>query len=194
MDAVAEHIEFEPVETDDEIAVLSEMAYDIWNEYWPPRIGQGQTTYMLDMMLSVPALQKDIREWGYQYWILRASDGHAVGFIGGAPEELTGDAEHDTHITRSAVVNERWPRRFFISKVYLYASERGKHYSTRAMEFFEGLAREGGFPAMYLTVNRDNELAVRAYLGQGFETVEIADNPIGEGYIMYDYIMVRELQ
>lgn len=189
-----EQLTFMPVETDEEIAALSEMAYDIWNEYWPSRIGQGQTSYMLDMMLSVPALKTALREDGYRYWIMKASDGHVVGFIGAASEELTGDDKHDAHITRSAVVNEHWPRRFFISKVYLYAGERGKHYSTRAMEFFERICRDEGFPVMYLTVNRDNELAIRAYRGQGFETVEIVDNPIGNGYYMYDNVMAKEIK
>ena len=188
-----EGICFIPVSTDEDIAFLSKMAIEIWNEYWPPRIGQAQTDYMLDMMLSIPALTREMDEENYRYWILQTKDGRVVGFTGGATEEITGDPEHDSAISRSAVVDARWPKRFFISKVYLYETERGKHYSTRVMEFYERLCSDEGLPAMYLTVNRENDLAIRAYLAQGFIAVEDVDNPIGNGFFMYDHIMAKEI-
>ena len=42
---------------------------------------------------------------------------------------------------------------------------------------------------MYLTVNKGNELAIRAYEGTGFETIDAVVTDIGEGFVMDDYIM-----
>ena len=44
---------------------------------------------------------------------------------------------------------------------------------------------------MYLTVNKHNELGVRAYNGTGFEVIDAVETDIGEGFIMDDYIMER---
>mgnify|MGYP003378827432 CR=1 FL=1 len=57
--------------------------------------------------------------------------------------------------------------------------------------FYENLCRERGFRAMYLTVNKGNELGIRAYRGKGFETIEAVETDIGSGYIMDDYIMEK---
>ncbi|MGI6217498.1 MAG: GNAT family N-acetyltransferase, partial [Coriobacteriales bacterium] len=177
-------LEFCPVETDGQIEELAEMAAQIWGEYWPSIIGQDQTDYMVEKFQSVEAITRDLREHNYRYWVLREQDGHAVGFTGGAVEEMSDDPVHNSLIHHSDVIDEKWPRRFFISKIYLYKSERGKHYASRVIEFYEKLCRDEGFPVMYLTVNRGNELGIRAYLGRGFEIVDEVDSPIGHGFVM----------
>lgn len=185
-------LEFVPVETEEQLEHLADVASEIWHEYWPERIGAAQTDYMVEMFHSVDAMKHDMAEHGYQYWFL-VDEGREVGYIAGCIQRLSGDAEADAWMRHGTVVDARWPERFFISKVYLYASERGKHYSSQAMVFFEQLCRREGLPAMYLTVNRDNELAIRAYHGNGFISVEDVDAEIGEGFVMYDHIMVKEI-
>ena len=81
--------------------------------------------------------------------------------------------------------------RFFISKIYLKSDERGKHYASRVFEFYTQLCIERGFSAMYLTVNKYNELAIRAYVGKGFETIDSVETDIGEGFIMDDFVMQK---
>ena len=44
---------------------------------------------------------------------------------------------------------------------------------------------------MYLTVNKYNELAIRAYVGKGFETIDSVETDIGEGFIMDDFVMQK---
>lgn len=185
---------FEPVSTPAQIVRLASMADEIWHEYWPSRIGMAQTDYMVQMFQSPAAIERDMAEHGHRYWFLRDGQGNLVGYTGGAGEELSGDGEADDAMMRSSIVDERWPRRFFISKIYLYAAERGKHYSSHVMDFYEDICRSEGFPALYLTVNRDNDLAVQAYAARGLEVVEEADNPIGEGFVMTDYIMAKEIR
>jgi hypothetical protein len=46
---------------------------------------------------------------------------------------------------------------------------------------------------MYLTVNKYNELAKRAYLAKGFVIVDATVQDIGHGFVMDDYIMEKAL-
>lgn len=186
-------LQFEHVETDEQITALAKVADEIWHEYWPAIIGAEQTDYMVERFQSAEAIERDIRHHDYRYWMLKDEAGQIAGFTGGATEKMSGDADHDAAIHHSDVVDERWPRRFFISKIYLYSRERGKHYASRVIEFYEQLCRNEDLPAMYLTVNRHNELGVRAYLGRGFETVDQVATDIGRGFVMDDYIMAKEI-
>ena len=44
---------------------------------------------------------------------------------------------------------------------------------------------------MYLTVNKGNDLGIRAYKGTGFQIVEAVVTDIGEGFVMDDYVMEK---
>ena len=185
------NLSFIPVQTDDQLEHLAKMASEIWHEYWPSLIGEAQTDYMVEMFHSVDAMKHDMAEHHYRYWFMVDENGNEVGYTGGCTQELSGDPEADAWMKHGTVVDERWRKRFFISKIYLFARERGKHYGSQAIAFYEQLCRDEGLPAMYLTVNRDNVLGVRAYEGNGFFVVEEVDAQIGEGHVMNDYIMVK---
>ncbi len=163
---------FKPVVTDDECKQLATLASEIWHEYWPDRIGLGQTDYMVELFQSYEAITRDMRENKYEYWFICApDDGRRVGYTGGHVEEET--------------------NRFFISKIYLLADERGKGFASSTIKFYEGICRERNLHAMYLTVNKENDLAIRAYLGTGFTTIDATVSDIGGGYYMDDYIMEK---
>ena len=183
-------LRFEQVETDEQIAETAKVASAIWHEYWPALIGLDQTDYMVSTMQSVEAITKDIREKGYRYHLLYDDAGKCVGYAASAVEDATGqdDPEFGGH---GAAINKLMKKRLFISKIYLYAEERGKHYASRVIRFYEDTCCDEDLEGMYLTVNRDNELAIRAYLGRGFKAIEEVDAPIGEGFEMNDFIMAR---
>lgn len=168
-------VTFAPVETPEQQLELAKLADEIWHEYWPALIGTDQADYMVDNFQSIEAIKRDMAENGYEYWFLEAADGNGekrvVGYTGGHDEPET--------------------NRYFISKIYLLADERGRGFASRTIAFYENLCRERGFRAMYLTVNKGNELGIRAYRGKGFETIEAVETDIGSGYIMDDYIMEK---
>lgn len=165
---------FSPVATPEEQARLAELAERIWTDYWPALIGADQTRYMIDQFQSLPAIRRDMAEHAYEYWFVRAADdGRVVGYTGGHVEPGT--------------------NRFFVSKIYLLPEERGKHFASAIIRFYEHLCRERGLDALYLTVNKGNELGIRAYLGNGFKTIEAVESPIGEGFVMDDYIMEKRV-
>ena len=167
-------VAFIPVESDEDRTRLAALADEIWHEYWPALIGADQTDYMVERFQSLAAIERNLNEHGYEYWLLRAEDdGRVVGYTGGRVEPET--------------------NRYFISKVYLLAEERGRGFASRTIDFYARLCRERGLRAMYLTVNKHNDLGVRAYLGKGFETIDAVETDIGEGYIMDDYIMEKRV-
>lgn len=164
------NVAFAPVSSDEDRARLADLADEIWHEYWPVLIGPEQTDYMVENFQSLEAIERDMAEHAYEYWFLRAEDdGRIVGYTGGHAEPET--------------------NRYFISKIYLRAEERGKGFASQAIAFYDQLARERGLDALYLTVNKHNELGVRAYLGKGFEIIDAVETDIGNGFVMDDYIM-----
>ena len=96
-----------------------------------------------------------------------------VGYTGGHAEPKTG--------------------RFFISRIYLRACERGRHFASGVIAFYEDLCRERGLRAMYLTVNKGNVLGIRAYKGNGFKVIDAVETDIGQGFVMDDYIMEKRV-
>lgn len=184
-------LRFEPVHDETSLHTLVKAADEIWHEYWPALIGPDQTDYMVEKFQSREAISADIAEHGYRYRLLYDEAGTLVGYTGGCVEDFTADPLCEKACVHGTAIAQAHPKRVFISKIYLYAQERGKHYASRVIEFWEQMAREEGASAIYLTVNRDNELGVRAYLGRGFETIEERCADIGEGFVMDDYIMAK---
>ncbi len=186
-------LKFDEVVSEADIAATAQMAHDIWFEYWPSLIGKAQTEYMVENMQSEKAIAHDIREIGYRYWRLFDETGNCVGYTGALIEDFQNDPLCEAASSHGGEISKRALRRLFISKIYLYAQERGKHYASRVIEFYEGLCRDERLDAMYLTVNRGNELGIRAYLGRGFSTIEEVDADIGNGFVMSDHIMCKTL-
>lgn len=183
---------FTLVETPDQMREVARVADEIWHDYWPALIGQAQTDYMVDTMQSLTAITNDIQSKGYRYYLLYDEDGACIGYTAAQPQDITGHAADPAYIEHGTEINRLMPgRRLFISKIYLYADQRGKHYCSRVIEFYENLCREQHLAGMYLTVNRGNELGVRAYIGRGFQTIEEVDADIGHGFVMNDHIMAK---
>lgn len=169
-------LSFVPVRSKVDQLLLEKIAGEIWRGYWPDLIGEEQTEYMIEQFQSYKAIKRHMAREGYEYWFLVATEEDEdglekgiVGFTGGRSEES--------------------PNRFFISKVYLFPEARGRGYARRIMEFYEDLCFVRGHEAMYLTVNKLNELGIRAYKGIGFETIDSVETDIGHSFVMDDYVM-----
>jgi ribosomal protein S18 acetylase RimI-like enzyme len=204
-------LKFEPVKTDAQIVELSQLARDIWFGYWPDIIGREQTEYMVEKFQSEPAIRRDMTENAYEYWFLVEDAIDAEGGVEGASANDTsasaGNADtvsssEGATFTPSAYGNimgftgghvDEATGRFFISKIYLLPEARGRGYCSRVIEFYTELCLERGLSAMYLTVNKNNKLGLRAYRGNGFYVAEEVVLEIGDGFVMDDYIMQKDV-
>lgn len=163
-------LRFTPVRDAAAVATVAALAAKIWREHYPAIIGAGQVEYMIERFQSAAAMEAQIREQGYRYFLVEDGDGPA-GYLAAAVrgEEL------------------------FLSKFYLTAACRGRGYARPMMGFVEDLARAAGCRALTLTVNKRNAVAIRAYERLGFVIEKEIVIDIGGGYVMDDYAMARRV-
>lgn len=148
-----------------EYARLAAMAKELWHSAYDGLLGAAQTEYMTDEFQSEGALREQIDGKGYRYYFIERG-GAEIGYCGVQPQ---GD-------------------KFFLSKLYLSDDCRGRGIGQAALSEVARLARKEGARSVYLTVNKGNARAVRAYEKFGFRRAAEAVTDIGRGYCMDDYI------
>ncbi len=183
---------FHPVTTQDDIEELARLAGYIWREYWPERIGADQTEYMIENFQSRAAIERDMANNGYRYWFIVdekvAAETESAGAA--ADDEVAGWLARGI-VGYTGGRTETETERFFISKIYLLGEARGRGYCSRTIDHYATLCQREGLRAMYLTVNKRNELGIRAYLANNFGVIKSVETDIGQGFIMDDYVMER---
>ena len=157
----------EKVSTEMQIETVARLAYEIWNQHFTSIIGKAQVDYMVDKFQSKKAISEQIEE-GYSYYLIEA-DGGYIGYTGICPKE----------------------EELFLSKLYIRASQRGRGYGRKAVEFIEKLACKKGLGKITLTVNKNNTDTIRAYEKFGFKNVGPTVQDIGGGFVMDDYKMEK---
>lgn len=148
---------------------IAELAKEIWVECFGSILPPGQTEYMIEKFQSEKAILRQMSE-GYIYDTI---------FFG------------ERNVGYSAIKVEE--DRVFISKIYLLKSFRGRGLAYERFQEIEAIARDLGKPNLYLTVNRNNESAIRFYRSMGFFVDDEVDKDIGGGFFMNDYIMRKLL-
>ena len=157
--------EFEEVKPN-EIKTLAELASEIWHEYWPCILSDGQIDYMVEKFQSEKAINNQIKKGNYTYFYIIYSSQKA-GYIG-----LSKEQDY-----------------LFLSKVYIKKEYRHKGIGTKAFDFIKQYGKKNGKNKIRLTVNKYNKNTINAYEKWGFETVDSVVTDIGNGFVMDDYIM-----
>ena len=155
----------------EELACVSAMAADIWRECYASILSGEQIEYMLDVFLSIDALKKQILEGGYEYFFIEY-EGKKAGFVGVRVEG----------------------KRLFLSKLYIIKDYRGKGLSRIVLDALERKCSEEKLQAIYLTVNKYNNRAYDIYIKNGYEVIDDVVTGIGNGYVMDDYVMQKNIQ
>lgn len=153
-----------------QIQAIAALAAEIWNECYPPIIGQDQVDYMVGKFQSPQAIAAQMHDEGYQYFMLRLG-GDDAGYLG---VKVDGD-------------------QLFLSKIYVRSCARGKGVAAKAIAFLEDMCRENGLAHIWLTVNKHNSSAIGAYGHLGFCMAYEQATDIGGGYVMDDYIMKKAM-
>jgi O-acetyl-ADP-ribose deacetylase (regulator of RNase III)/RimJ/RimL family protein N-acetyltransferase len=160
------YIDFHPVQSADEIRIVTRLAHEIWNEHYVPIIGQDQVSYMVEKFQSAEAITSQIKEDDFEYYIINHSF-EPCGYIG---IKLSGDE-------------------LLLSKFYIVNSKRGKGIGRKGIEFILIRAKELGARNISLTVNKENTNSIKAYEQMGFMNLGPIVTDIGDGFIMDDYMM-----
>ena len=154
-----------PVQDLDQIEAVAKMAELIWREHYLPILGEAQVSYMLEHLQSQEKISEDVFDKRSHYFMIQAA-GRSVGY--------TAIEWHEADL--------------FVSKLYLLQETRGKGYAYQTMLEFIKLAKEQNLAVLSLTVNKDNDVAIQFYEKLGFDRIDEVVSPIGNGFVMDDYI------
>lgn len=152
-----------------EIPYIQQLAHEIWNENYQEMISQSQIDYMLDKMYSLQQLNEEF-ESDY-HWLFITNGDKVIGYISYKFKE-----------------ND-----LFLSKLYIQSHNQGKGYAQESLRYIMHIASEKKCNRVYLTVNKNNQKAIRAYERFGFKLIEAKVFDIGAGYVMDDYIYEYKL-
>ena len=154
-----------------DIPELRELAHRIWHAHYPSIISPAQIDYMLARMFAPEAIRQDLAAG--ILWEFVFQDKRAVGFLSCIPEPPTG--------------------RIKLSKLYLVPELHGRGVGRQMLDRIKAYASSRKAREVYLTVNKRNTIAVRAYQSAGFQITGETVADIGSGYVMDDYLMSWEV-
>jgi len=146
-----------------QVVQVSDLANEIWGEYYPPIIGHAQVEYMLEKFQNPKAILSQINE-GYLYFLLSKEE-----------------------IPLGYMAVEKRSSSLFVSKFYIKKDFRENGYAKESLLFLKGLAKQQKLNSLSLTVNVHNTIAIKAYTSLGFIKTGTLVQDIGEGYTMDDY-------
>jgi len=129
-------------------------------------LSKGQIDYMLKMMYSADVLRKELADGAV--WELIVAGNRTCGYL----SYLQAD---DNSVK--------------LSKIYIMREFRGRAIVTVALNRVKDYAALNGWDYVFLTVNRNNRRAIRAYEKNGFVIADSVVVDIGGGFVMDDYIM-----
>ncbi|MCP2025608.1 ribosomal protein S18 acetylase RimI-like enzyme [Flavobacterium sp. HSC-32F16] len=156
----------------EDITKIQEIANITWPVTYGGILTAEQLDYMLDLIYSNEALSKQIQNKEQLFYLVSDSES-VIGFIG---------IEHNYENT--AVTK--------IHKIYLLPETQGKGYGKKVFEFIEKSALENNSLVLLLNVNRFN-VALNFYKKIGFEIKGTVDIEIGNGFLMEDYLMGKNI-
>lgn len=156
----------------EDIAKIQEIAHITWPITYGEILTAEQLEYMLDLIYSDEALSRQIQNKEQLFYLISDADS-VIGFIG---------IEHNYN-------NEAVTK---IHKIYLLPKTQGKGYGKIVFEEIGKMALENHSKDLLLNVNRFNT-ALNFYKKLGFEIKETVDIEIGNGYLMEDYVMWKNL-
>ena len=163
-------IEYSKVTSPKDVENVAKLADHIWKEYYTPIIGEEQVQYMLSKFQQEDAISKQIEKDQYDYYLFKYK-GLEVGYMG----------------------IQRREKELFLSKLYISKYYRNKGVGRQAFSLAERLARQNECNKITLTVNRNNKSSIEVYLQKDFKIVKEEKMDIGNGFIMDDFIMEKNL-
>lgn len=157
--------------TQADIPLLQQLADKTWHSHYPGIITVEQIDYMLDMMYSFEKISQEIQD-GHK-WVLIYNGELPIGFM--------------------AYVLDKKENKVKLNKLYILSSQHGKGFGQESLDYAKEQACKLKASMLYLTVNKGNIKALKAYTKNGFYKEKELVSDIGNGYVMDDYIMAIKL-
>ena len=152
---------------------VAALARTIWLEHYIKIITREQIEYMLGGRFGAANLERYLDAPDRWMFVLRL-DAELVGYC--------------------SYAHTSTPRELKLEQLYLLPALHGRGLGRLMLEHVEAHARGLGMQTLMLQVNKHNTTASSVYFKAGFEVREEVVIDIGQGYVMDDYIMVKQLQ
>jgi GNAT superfamily N-acetyltransferase len=159
-----------PLEAQD-IDELGRLARVIWLAHYSSIIGLGQIDYMLAQRYSPEVIREELQRSDL-WWDKLLVDGVMCGFA-------------------SYFLAE--PGTMKLDKVYVHQAHQRRGYGGLLIQRALEAAARAGCSRLILAVNKNNRQAIEAYFKHGFTIGDSVVKDIGGGFVMDDYIMVKEV-
>ena len=158
--------------TDENFTSIRAIAAAVWPIAYSPIMSQEQLDYMMEMMYSIPSLQLQANEKKHRF-ILAIEKETVLGF-----------ASYEFNYSKKPKIK--------IHKIYILSNHQGKGIGKALINFIANEANERHQKGLILNVNKKNK-AIRFYESIGFtiSNEEVID--IGNGYVMDDFVMEKEI-
>lgn len=166
-----EQVRIEPL-MEAEVERVSALAREIWFAHYPGIISVEQIEYMLAQRYD-PALIRSELARDDCWWDVLVRDGGIAGFA-------------------ACFVGDE-PAAMKLDKLYIHPRHQRRGYGGMLVEHVCARAAALGCRRVVLAVNRNNRHAIAAYAKHGFGIREAVVKEIGNGFVMDDYLMVREI-
>jgi diamine N-acetyltransferase len=157
--------------TEKDMLSIRRICFEVWPQTYQNIISGAQIDYMLAMMYSTGAIQKQLKEDGCVF-LVASKDGKDLGF---ASFSQTDEKQI-----------------FKLHKLYLSKKHQGLGLGKELLNEVLLRAKESGGLSIILQVNKYNN-AKTFYLRNGFEVIQEAAFDIGNNFIMDDYVMSCKL-
>lgn len=156
---------------EEDLAVISDLAEQIWPKTYSAYLSEAQLRFMLDKMYNKGELLGQLQK-GHTF-LIASEDGKDVGFAGFSVIDPQNNS-------------------YKLHKLYVLPEMHGKGVGKLLINEVVNLAIHNGGKTLQLNVNRNNK-AKDFYLKAGFIIKETVDLDIGNGFFMNDYVMERPL-
>lgn len=157
-----------------DITQIRQIAIKSWKITYAKILSDEQFDYMVEMMYSDSALNKQMTEQNHHFLLIR--DDSSSDYKGFVSYELNYKDKPQTKI----------------HKLYLLPECKGKGMGRILIDKVVSLAQSVKNKSLSLNMNRDNN-SLGFYKQMGFEIVGEEDINIGNGYLMEDYIFEKKI-
>ena len=156
----------------EDVAAVAALAREIWYAHYAAIISEAQIEYMLAQRYDPEIIRAELAR-GDVWWDKLLVEGRMAGF---ASCFLTGNAGE-----------------MKLDKLYVHHDHQRKGGGGMLLDRVLGIARAYGCTTLMLAVNKHNATAIAAYRKYGFRIAEATVTDIGGGFVMDDYIMVKDV-
>lgn len=153
----------------EEAEALAALAALIWRHDYAGMISAAQIDYMLAQRYHPPLIRQTLARG--DRWDVARAGGALIGFA------------HSYAISGGVKLD----------KLYVHPAWQRQGIGARLVARLEAHARAHGRHTLLLRVNRGNARAIAAYRKYGFAVEREVVEAIGGGFVMDDYVMLKEI-